>query len=79
MAAVFVASVAVRSCWRCWSLAVIGRAAARNEPTVDELKARLCGDADRRPPHLCLQIAQKQLAEADKLYAADEIEKARRR
>jgi hypothetical protein len=45
-----------------------------NEPTIEELKARLpsTGIGDR--PHLCVEIAQKQLAETDRLYAADQVE-----
>jgi hypothetical protein len=45
------------------------------EPTVDELKARLASASVGDRPHLCVLIAQKQLTEADKLYAADEVEK----
>jgi len=46
------------------------------EPTIEELKARVssAGIGDR--PHLCVQIAQRQLAEADKDFTAAEIEKA---
>jgi hypothetical protein len=66
-AAVFVAVMTVAS--------VFARAAAK-EVTVDELKARLAtaNVADR--PQICLQIAERQLAAADKLYAAVESEKA---
>ena len=49
--------------------------AARNEPTVDELKARIASASVRDRPHLCVEIAQKQLTEADKMYAASEFEK----
>jgi len=52
-----------------------GRAAASSEPTIEELKARLDSTGIGGRPHLCVQIAQKQLAEADKLYAAAEVEK----
>jgi hypothetical protein len=45
------------------------------EPTVEELKARLASTAIGDRPHLCVEIAQRQLVEADKLYAADELEK----
>ena len=50
--------------------------AARSESTVEELKARLSSTSIGDRPHLCVQIAQKQLAVADKLYAAAEVEKA---
>lgn len=52
-----------------------GRTASRNEPTVEELKARLASTSIGSRPHLCIQIAQKQLVETDKLYAAAEVEK----
>jgi hypothetical protein len=52
-----------------------GRAASKNEPTVEELKARVASTSVGGRPHLCLEIAQKQLVEADKLYAAAEAEK----
>ena len=51
-------------------------AVARSEPTVEELKGRLSAAGAGDKPHLCVQIAQKQLAEADSLYAAGEVEKA---
>jgi hypothetical protein len=50
--------------------------AARSESTVEELKARLSSTSIGDRPHLCVQIAQKQLVVADKLYAAAEVEKA---
>jgi hypothetical protein len=54
----------------------IASAAPSSEPTVEQLKARLSSASIGDRPHLCVQIAQKQLAETDKLYAANEIEKA---
>ena len=56
-------------------VAVMARAVPRNEPTVDELKARLSSLSIGDRPHLCVQIAKKQLAEADKFYVAADIEK----
>jgi hypothetical protein len=53
-----------------------GTAVPGNEPTVDELKARLATTSVGDRPHLCVQIAQKQLAEADKLYGTDDVEKS---
>ena len=50
--------------------------ATAEEPTVDELKARLSSTDIGSRPQLCLQIAERQLAAADKLYAALESEKA---
>jgi hypothetical protein len=55
--------------------AVMARAVPRNEPTVDELKARLSSLSVGDRPHLCVQIAKKQLADADKLYVAGDVEK----
>lgn len=46
------------------------------EPTVEELKARFSSASIGDRPHLCVQIAQRQLAEADKDYTAAEIERA---
>ena len=46
-----------------------------SDQTVEQLKARLASTSIGDRPHLCLQIAQKQLSEADKFYAANEVEK----
>jgi hypothetical protein len=46
------------------------------EPTVDELKARVQSANVGDRPRLCVQIAQKQLTETSKLYAATDDEKA---
>jgi hypothetical protein len=54
---------------------VVARGTPGKEPTVDELKARLASTSVGDRPHLCVQIAQRQLAEADRLYAAVEVEK----
>jgi hypothetical protein len=51
------------------------RAVPSNEPTVEELKGKLASTSIGDRPHLCVQIAQKQLVQADRLYATDEIEK----
>jgi hypothetical protein len=56
-------------------VAVMARAVPRDEPTVDELKARLSSLSVGDRPHMCVQIAKKQLVEADKFYAAAEVEK----
>lgn len=57
------------------SLAVATAHAARSgEPTVEELKGRLASTSIRDRPHLCVQIAQKQLVAADKLYASADVE-----
>jgi hypothetical protein len=51
-------------------------AAPGSEPTVQELKARLSSTSIGDRPQLCVQIAEKQLAEVNRLYAAAEIDKA---
>src|SRR6202790_2148771 len=74
----------VRCLFRSWGMvmlfalvaALTARGAPSSEPTVEELKARLSSASIGDRPHLCVRIAEKQLAEADKLYAASEIEKA---
>jgi len=59
-------------------LVVTGRASAipRDEPTVEGLKARISSANVGEKPQLCLQVAQLQLTESDKLYTAGDIEKA---
>jgi hypothetical protein len=49
---------------------------AAKEQSVDELKARLSSTSIGDRPQLCLQIAERQLNDADKLYSALENEKA---
>src|SRR5579864_8757048 len=44
--------------------------------SVEELKAKLAASNVGDRPHICIQIAQQQLAETDRLYAAMDIEKA---
>jgi hypothetical protein len=56
----------------CVTLAALGK-----EASVDELKAHLSSTPIGDRPHLCLQIAERQLALSDKLYAATENEQAR--
>jgi hypothetical protein len=46
------------------------------EPTVEDLKAKLPSANAGDKAHLCIQIAQLQLNETDKLYAAADTEKA---
>ena len=56
----------------CLTMQVAGK-----EPTIEELKARISSAPIGDRPHLCLQVAQQQLASTDKLYGAEENEKAR--
>ena len=47
------------------------------DPTIEELKARFTAASIAERPHLCLQIAQMQASEADRLYAANDFDKAK--
>ena len=49
---------------------------ARSEPTVEELKAKIASTSIGDRPHLCVQIAQKQLNATDKLYASADVDQA---
>lgn len=49
---------------------------ARPEPTVDELKARISSTSIKDRPHLCVEIARKQLDATDKFYAGSDFENA---
>jgi hypothetical protein len=53
-----------------------GSALAQPAPTVEQLKARVAVVSIGARPRLCVEIAQRQLAETDRLYTADEVEKA---
>ena len=66
--------------WYAWPLLLLcamasARPVPRNEPTVDELKARIASAKPGDKVHLCVQVAEKRLDEADKLYAASDIQK----
>ena len=52
--------------------ALTARAAPSAPPTVDELKARISAANVRDRPHLCVEIAERRLAETDRLYAGTE-------
>ncbi len=73
----------VRHLFRLWGTitvlavlaALFASAAPRDQPSVEDLKAKLSSASTGERPRLCVQIAQKELAEADKLYAASEVEK----
>jgi len=54
---------------------LMARAAPNSDVTVEQMKARVSSASVGDRPHLCVQIAQKQLAETDKLYAAGDLEK----
>jgi hypothetical protein len=61
------------------ALTIAGAAANASpatQPTLEELKAKLSSAPAGDKPHLCVQIAQRQLSEADKYYVAADLEKA---
>ena len=51
-------------------------AVTKDEPSVDDLKARVASASVGDRAKLCIQIARRQLDESDKQYAASDIEKA---
>jgi len=57
-------------------LAATLTAQPREEATVESLKARISSASAGEKPHLCIAVAQLQLAEADKLYATSDVDKA---
>lgn len=56
--------------------ALTTRAAFPIEPSIDDLKAKLSTATVGEKPHLCVQIAQRQLSEAGKLYASADSQSA---
>lgn len=71
-----------RYLFRLWGVVAVLTLAAgavhalpNNEPTVEDLKAKVPSVSVGDRPHLCLQIAQRQLTAADKLYADSDVEK----
>lgn len=56
--------------------ASVSQAARSGEPSIEELKSRVAAASVGDRPKICLQIAHRQLAEADKQYAAGDSEKA---
>jgi hypothetical protein len=53
-----------------------GSSLAHPVPTIEQLKARLATVSVGARPRLCVEIAERQLAETDKLYTAYEVDKA---
>jgi hypothetical protein len=60
------------------TLSVVPRAGALpvSDPALDAMKARVSTAGVGERPHLCVQIAEHQLAEADKLYTTAEVDEA---
>jgi hypothetical protein len=61
-------------------VALLGAAAtsafAKAQPTVGDLKARISSTSIKDRPHLCVEIAQKQLEATDKFYAGSDFQNA---
>ncbi len=57
-------------------LALAAAIPAKDEPTVEELKAKISSTNVADRPHICVQIAQKELNESDRLYASADLDKA---
>ena len=56
--------------------ALAATASPRDDATVADLKARVSSASVPDRAHLCLQIAEKQLNETEKLYAGADLDKA---
>lgn len=68
-----------RCLWNVLRLSLIlavASALARTEPTVEDLKSRISAANVADRAKICLEIAEKQLNTTDKLYTADDVEKA---
>jgi hypothetical protein len=59
------------------TLVVPAMLTGRQEPTVDELKARVANASVADRPALCIRISERQLDAADKFYVAGDSEKAK--
>lgn len=65
--------------FRALALLMCGMVAAQGlaaELTIEQMKARFKDANDRDRPKLGLQIAERQMEESDKLYAANDFDKA---
>jgi len=49
---------------------------AATDPSLEDMKARLASASSGDKPHLCVQIAERELAIADRLYTTDDVEHA---
>jgi len=69
-------AAAVLTSWALLGTAIAACALPRHDATVEDLKGRLSSTSIGDRPPLCVEIADRQLDAADKLYAAVESEKA---
>ncbi|MBI3476158.1 MAG: hypothetical protein HY010_10525 [Acidobacteria bacterium] len=58
-------------------VAVVASTAAARDASVEELKFRLLNAVPQDQPRICMEIAEAQLHNADRLYRDGDIEKAR--
>ncbi len=63
--------------WVSALLVASGIAFAASDPAVENLKSRLESARPEDRPELCLQIARRQLSNADKFYSEGSVEQAR--
>jgi hypothetical protein len=59
-----------------WALVVPFTLTAARDSTIEELKERVANASIAERPPLCIQISERRLDEADRLYAAGNSEKA---
>ncbi|MGA8834814.1 MAG: hypothetical protein WB538_04205 [Candidatus Sulfotelmatobacter sp.] len=59
-----------------WALAAPFALRAARESTIEELKARVANASIADRPPLCIQISERRLDEADRLYVAGDSEQA---
>ena len=73
-----IANLRVRAAGAAFLLAAtaIGSLAAGKDATIDELKARVAAASPPERPALCIEISERELDDADKLYAAGDNDKA---
>jgi hypothetical protein len=60
-----------------FALLAPSRMSGRQQPSVEELKERVANVAVGDRPALCIRISERQLGDADRLYALGDGEKAR--
>ena len=60
----------------CTWVLTASRAVSKEEPTLEQLKASVTAAKVADKAKLCVQIAERQLNESDRLYAASDYEKA---
>lgn len=60
-----------------WAILLPSGLSGRDEPTIEELKARVANASVQDRPPVCIRITERQLDAADKFYAAGESEKGK--